>query len=480
MPHLVDDVVLDILDMAYRPALHLPDYHMLSCFSLVSKFWAGEAQKRLFGEGMLQLAGWRVDILVPFREIDCLLRPRTVWLPTTQRITQFLGVVRNGSERGKQLGSLVRKLRVGFGTSGVFLAYFSKLYASLPELDALELFLDSWTRFSNPTLDQLKTSLQPFPQLLTFSVISNCDHNILALLPLLGSHLEFLSIPRSKYSPYTVSMTHRYGPPSSPPQFSLYELRWSGPTIWLKWILSNSTDSLTILELHGTLKDEDFEAVLKTHGGKLLSLRLPDQVLSDSAAKALTHCTRLREFKYNHFPTSGITRHLPTTIEHLEIVDSLVIGTRNRSQVTPPIAADEDGEEFFKWIERSMLVVLTWGKAGGKEMKKLCENLAIEYRFLASPIGSYPGERSVHITPSGEVLMIIRSREELFYADDFPRSCYLSPGRNPPAGMVTEGADERPARIIKRGVHNTNLNVADSPGEGSETSCSRTERVVGD
>ncbi len=72
MPHLVDDMILDILDMAYRPALHLPDYHMLSSFSLVSKFWAGEAQKRMFGEGMLQLTGWRVDILIPFREIDCL------------------------------------------------------------------------------------------------------------------------------------------------------------------------------------------------------------------------------------------------------------------------------------------------------------------------------------------------------------------------------------------------------------------------
>lgn len=51
MPRLVDDVVLDILDTAYRPELHLPDYYMLSRFSLVSKFWAGEAQKRLFGEG---------------------------------------------------------------------------------------------------------------------------------------------------------------------------------------------------------------------------------------------------------------------------------------------------------------------------------------------------------------------------------------------------------------------------------------------
>ena len=58
MPHLVDDVVLDILDTAYRPELHLPDYHMLSRFSLVSKFWAEEAQKRLFGEGMLHPTRW--------------------------------------------------------------------------------------------------------------------------------------------------------------------------------------------------------------------------------------------------------------------------------------------------------------------------------------------------------------------------------------------------------------------------------------
>jgi len=276
-------------------------------------------------------------------------------------------------------------------------------------------------------------------------------------------------------------MISRYWPPSSPPQFSLYELRWSGPTIWLKWILSNSTNTLTILELRGTLKDEDFEAVLKVHGGKLLSLRLPDQVLSDSAAKALRHCTRLREFKYNHFPTSGITRYLPTTIGHLEIVDCLITGIANRSQVILPIATDEDGEEFVKWIERSTLFVLTWGKASGKEMRKLCEKMAIEYRFLASPIGSYPGERSVHISSSGELLITVRSREELLYADDFPRSCYLSPGRNPPARIATESGEGRPAQVMRRETPNTDLNVvADLPGEGSEISYSRTESAVAD
>ena len=366
------------------------------------------------------------------REIDCLYAFHTVWLPTTRRIKVFLAVVRNGSERGKQLGSLVRKLRVGFGSSRVFLEHFTQLYTSLPELDALELFLET-TRFSNPPLDQLKASLQPYSRLHSFNLVSNCQYNILMLLPFLGSHLEFLSIPRSKYSPYTTFMIHRYGPPSSPPQFSLYELRWSGPSVWLKWILSNSTTSLTILELRDALKDEDLDAILQVHGGKLLSLRLPDQVLNDSAAKALTNCTGLREFRYNHFPTSGLTRYLPTTIEHLEIVDSLVAGTPTRSQAVLPTATNEDGEEFVKWIERSRLLVLTWGKSGGKVMKKLCENLAIEYRFLASPIGAYSGERSVHIYPLGAVLTIVWSREELIYADGFPRPCYLSPGRNPPA-----------------------------------------------
>ena len=354
------------------------------------------------------------------------------------------------------------------------------MYTSLPELDALEVFLDPGARFSSTAFDQLKTSLQPHSQLLSFSVISSCEYNALALLPLLGSHLEFLSIPRSKYSPYTVFMTPRYGLPSSPPQFSLYELRWSGPTTWLKWVLSNSTNSLTILELRGALKDEDLDLVLKTHGGKLFSLRLPDQVLSDSAARALAHCTRLREFKYNHFPTSGITRYLPATVEHLEIVDSLFTGIRTRLQVVPPIATDDDGEEFVKWIERSTLFVLTWGKSGGKEMKKHCEKLAIEYRFLGSPIGSYPGERSVHVSPTDEAIIIVRSREELFYANVFPRSCYFSPGRNPPASIRTEGAEGRPAQTRKREVPNTDLNVTDLPGEGSETGCRRTESAVVD
>ena len=386
----------------------------------------------------------------------------------------FLAVVRNDSERGKKLGSLVRKLRVGFGTS---LDFFTELCMSLPELDALELFIDPIIRFSGPAL---KTSLQPYSQLLSFTLISSCECNALMLLPLLGSHLEFLSIPRSRYSPY-IFMNHRFMPPSSPPQFSLYELCWSGPTVWLKWILSNSTNSLTILELRDTLKDEDFEAILKVHGGKLSSLRLPDQVLSDSAAKALTHCNNLREFKYNHLLTSGILRYLPTTIEHLEIVDSLVAGTSIRSHFVPPIATDEDGGEFVKWIERSGLFVLTWGKTGSKEMRRLCEALAIEYRFLASPIGSYPGERSVRISVPGEVLTSIRNREELIYADGFPRSCYLSPGRKPPARIETEGTEARPAQATKREATDNGLNTtAGSPLGGSEIGCSHSECTTTD
>ena len=50
---LVDDVLMEILDSAYRNNQHLPDYQLLRTFSLVSKAWSYEAQKRLFSEGLL-------------------------------------------------------------------------------------------------------------------------------------------------------------------------------------------------------------------------------------------------------------------------------------------------------------------------------------------------------------------------------------------------------------------------------------------
>lgn len=49
---LVDDVLMEILDSAYRNDQRLPDYQLLRAFSLVSKAWSYEAQKRLFSEGL--------------------------------------------------------------------------------------------------------------------------------------------------------------------------------------------------------------------------------------------------------------------------------------------------------------------------------------------------------------------------------------------------------------------------------------------
>ena len=50
---LVDDVLMEILDSAYQIEQQLPDYRVLCAFSLVSKAWGNEAQKRLFREGSL-------------------------------------------------------------------------------------------------------------------------------------------------------------------------------------------------------------------------------------------------------------------------------------------------------------------------------------------------------------------------------------------------------------------------------------------
>jgi len=48
---LVDDVLMGILDSAYQIDQQIPDYRVLCAFSLVSKAWGNEAQKRLFSEG---------------------------------------------------------------------------------------------------------------------------------------------------------------------------------------------------------------------------------------------------------------------------------------------------------------------------------------------------------------------------------------------------------------------------------------------
>jgi len=59
---LVDDVLMEILDYSYRSNQRLPDYQPLCSFSLVSKAWSYEAQKRLFSEGLS--AAHRIDPII--------------------------------------------------------------------------------------------------------------------------------------------------------------------------------------------------------------------------------------------------------------------------------------------------------------------------------------------------------------------------------------------------------------------------------
>jgi hypothetical protein len=82
------------------------------------------------------------------------------------------------------------------------------------------------------------------------------------------------------------------------------------------------------------------------------------------------------------------------------------------------------------------------------------------------------------------MLTTVRSREELNYADGFPRTCYLSPGRKPQPRIETDGDEERSAQATKREAPSNDLNEANLVtglhSEGSETSCGRTESATAD
>ena len=111
--HIVDDVLMEILDSAYQNDQRLPDYQLLCAFSLVSKAWTYEAQKRLFSEGLSAAI-----YSTPSLQTRPTNRYVTVYLPRPKHFRLFARSVDPSQPRGAYLGSLVIKLRVA-PSSGV-------------------------------------------------------------------------------------------------------------------------------------------------------------------------------------------------------------------------------------------------------------------------------------------------------------------------------------------------------------------------
>lgn len=238
------------------------------------------------------------------------------------------------------------------------------------------------------------TSLRVYKQITQY----NRD-DLFKLIPKLAPRLEFLLLPRCTRNEL---LNHSSGGQAveragGPPGFSLYELSFSGPFTWLQWVLSSTENTLTILDLRDSLREDQFETILSAHGASLLSLRLSNahSPLTDKASVSLSHCIRLQEFRYLHTPSEAILNHLPmSTLEHLELTLEQYDVKVKYKQLTA----------LANWIEASRLFVFTWNseglsKAGGwpaiNRVVGVCSNAGIELRFFSPPLGACAGERFV-------------------------------------------------------------------------------------
>jgi len=215
----------------------------------------------------------------------------------------------------------------------------------------------------------------------------------------LAPRLEFLSLPKclkeyNEGGPLTGANAVKRAARS--PGFSLYELSFSGPFTWLQWTLSSTRNTLTILELHDSLSEDHFEAILSAHGASLLSLRLSNEEdpLSDEASVSLSHCVRLQEFRYLHLPSDATLDHLPlSTLEHLE----LTLDNRTYDTMSDRLASLAD------WIAKSKLSIFTWNwldvltiwNPWGdiSRTRGVCTDSGIELRYFEPPLGAWTGER---------------------------------------------------------------------------------------
>jgi len=139
-------------------------------------------------------------------------------------------------------------------------------------------------------------------RLLRFGVQSPIIYQLISLWP----HIQFL----------TIGAEIDTLPPSKLPGIRLHELmlfRSLIPSESLEWLLTNSVDSLQILELRD-VPGRQIKSIMTNYGPRLRSLRLLRY--NKDSADILRLCTQLEELVLYHIPTVIELKDLPPTIEH--------------------------------------------------------------------------------------------------------------------------------------------------------------------
>lgn len=224
-------------------------------------------------------------------------------------------------------------------------------------------------------------------------------------------------------------------PPSG--RWAPYEVRWLDESDSAETTLPRllRPGSLRVLQLMKTPSDTFFEALMKTHGPYLRSLRL--RQIPDNLASSLAECEALEEFKYLGIPSADILAALPaSTMQHL----SLQNGTTKSNS--------ESIKTVIEWIESKALGLraVTYNSCGSPEEREfrrlveVCRARDIDLQCFADtpPVRevrpffcvTVPFLPDANLPLANRFFFVIQS-EPLVRPDHFPRPTVLASTRRP-------------------------------------------------
>jgi len=278
------------------------DYETLSACSLVSPSWTDPAQKLLF---------------------------RSVRILEPEKKTKFFDAIRP-TDRGKILGSYVRKLDITLGYSRDLVQatsnckQFALLLSWCPRLYELAL-LSFIHELDDTTIRELQHIAKTVKLRALHLMLSGVQSPILYQLISVWPGIQCL----------TIDFEIAASPPPQLPNIQLQELKLvRNPSLeCLEWLFSIPQTSLKILDIRDVSGRQMVDVVAK-YAPHLRSLRI--LCYNKDFANILRLCTQLEELVIIHMSCVIPLKDLPSTIEHFGFHDA---GSSIHDSVLPLIAA---------------------------------------------------------------------------------------------------------------------------------------------
>ncbi|KAF8308939.1 hypothetical protein DL93DRAFT_2170706 [Clavulina sp. PMI_390] len=425
---------------------------------------------------------------------------RDVAILTLRQAIMFVNVVKERGEKTAWLRSLVKNFEIIVSDEEdgrvITQSMFAHIYAMLPNVDELRLFYYCLRQLDKSTIDILRNVRAPRALSLRCAQDPSPLWDILTVFPTI-QHLELISWE-------TPPTTHQTALPPAHLAWAPYELRLldesdGGERLSLalqRLAGEKARGQLKVLQVLSMPEEEGvFEALMKTHGPFLRSLRIKgpraasaglaapvaelvvdeDSVEDADIAEALKHCSALEEFKFIGVPSKRLLASLSSSVEHLSFQG---YGAQPGVMPLPAGSKGTSVSSVIDWISRGAastssarkaeaqapfgssanLRVVTYNACGSpnaEEFKKLvdvCRKRGVELRCFAD-------------TPPA------RESEPLTIPTRFPRFATPTPSRRP-ISTAPPAPAPKPLSSFTRSPSSTHLRNMARAASGSSSSTS--------